>query len=488
MRSDVTRRTLLRTAAIGTVALTSPLDNVFGQTRSGPPNILFIMADDLGYADVSCYGRPDISTPNIDSLAAKGIRFLQAYANSAVCSATRTALITGRYQDRLPVGLDEPLTTRNVGLPPEHPTLPSLLKKAGYGTTLVGKWHLGQLPKFGPLRSGYDHFYGFRGGALDYYNHQTSAGTDDLWEEDVQVRQMGYLTDLLGSRAVDVVNAYAKSGGPFLLSLHFNAPHWPWEVPGDQTESNRLKAAGAGLVDFDGGSQKTYERMIQDLDLQVGRVLEALHANGLAENTIVIFTSDNGGERFADTWPFTGRKTELLEGGLRIPAIISWPARIPQGRTTDQVAISMDWLPTLLAATGESPDPAYPSDGINLLPMLAQVAPLMSRKLFWRYKANAQRAARDGDYKYLKILDNTFLFNVVEDPMERANLKHRDKDIYEHVVAEWLEWNAMMLPEIDESYTDNFTGDQLADHIGTPKAPGRADNPLPSKSPSARRH
>ena len=163
--NDVTRRTLLRCAALGTVALASGIENVFAQTVSRPPNIVFIMADDLGYADVSCYGRPDLSTPNIDRLAAKGVRFLQAYANSAVCSATRTALITGRYQYRLPLGLEEPLTGRDVGLPPEHPTLPSLLKKAGYGTTLVGKWHLGALPRFGPLQSGYDHFYGFRGGA-----------------------------------------------------------------------------------------------------------------------------------------------------------------------------------------------------------------------------------------------------------------------------------------------------------------------------------
>ena len=162
---DVTRRTLLRSAALGTMALASGIENIFGQTAPRPPNIVFIMADDLGYADVSCYGRPDLSTPNIDRIAAKGVRFLQAYANSAVCSATRTALITGRYQYRLPLGLEEPLTGRDVGLPPEHPTLPSLLKKAGYGTTLVGKWHLGALPKFGPLKSGYDHFYGFRGGA-----------------------------------------------------------------------------------------------------------------------------------------------------------------------------------------------------------------------------------------------------------------------------------------------------------------------------------
>ena len=177
---DVTRRTLLRSAALGTIALASGIENVFAQTMSRPPNIVFIMADDLGYADVSCYGRPDLDTPHIDRIAAKGVRFLQAYANSAVCSATRTALITGRYQYRLPLGLEEPLTVRDVGLPPEHPTLPSLLKKAGYGTTLVGKWHLGALPRFGPLQSGYDHFYGFRGGGVDYLGGSCTAGPSDL--------------------------------------------------------------------------------------------------------------------------------------------------------------------------------------------------------------------------------------------------------------------------------------------------------------------
>ena len=481
---DLTRRAMLRNSAAGTLALASGAGIVFGQ-RTQPPNIVFIMADDLGYADVSCYGRPDLKTPNIDGLAANGVRFLQAYANSAVCSATRTALITGRYQYRLPIGLEEPLAGRDVGLPPDHPTLPSLLKKAGYGTTLVGKWHLGLLPKFGPLQSGYDHFYGFRGGAVDYYTH--AYHRDDFWDEDVPVHQTGYLTDLLGSRAVEVVNGYAKAGRPFLMSLHFNAPHWPWEAPGDQAESERLRSAGS-LMDFDGGTQKTYQRMIEQLDLQVGRVLEALRANGQADNTMVVFTSDNGGERFADTWPFTGRKTELLEGGLRIPAIVSWPARIPQGRTTDQVAITMDWFPTLLAAAGASHDPAFPPDGMNLLPMLTGNLPPVARKLFWRYKANAQRAARDGDYKYLKILDNTFLFNVVEDPMERANLKERHKDVYDRITAEWFEWDAAMLPEIDESYTENFTGAQLADHVGTPKTSDKADHPALPQAASQVHH
>ena len=469
----MTRRTVLRGAVLGVAALAAGVDSAFGKGVSGHPNIVFMMADDLGYADVACYGRADLRTPNIDRLAAKGVRFLQAYANSAVCSATRTALMTGRYQYRLPIGLEEPLVDRDVGLPPDHPTLPSLLKKRGYGTTLVGKWHLGVLPKYGPLQSGYDHFYGFREGAVDYYTH-----SNDLWDGDVRVNQMGYMTDLLGDRAVEVVNGYAKSGGPFLLSLHFNAPHWPWEPPNDDSESKRL--GGKKLQDFDGGSQKVYERMIEEMDVQVGRVMEALRVHGLEESTIVVFTSDNGGERFADTWPFTGRKTELLEGGLRIPAIISWPSQIPQGRTTAQVAITMDWLPTLLAAAGTSPDSAFPTDGINLLPVLASSAAPVARKLFWRYKANAQRATRDGDYKFLKILENTFLFNVVEDPMERANLKERQRDIYDRMVGEWQAWNAAMLPELDGSFTSNFTGDELADHIGTPRTSRKADNPAPA--------
>jgi arylsulfatase A-like enzyme len=476
---NVTRRTWLREATLGTLAVASRFEQVFGQPATSRPNIVFILADDLGYADVSCYGRPDLRTPNIDRLATNGVRFLQAYANSAVCTATRTALITGRYQYRLRLGLEEPLMDApDVGLPPTHPTLPSLLKKVGYGTTLVGKWHLGVLPKFGPLQSGYDHFYGFRGGAVDYYSHAGGDHKDDLWDDDVPVHQTGYLTDLLGSRAVDVVNTYAKSRQPFFISLHFNAPHWPWEAPGDEAESNRLRSTN--LRHFDGGTQKTYQRMIEAMDVQVGRVLDALNVNGLTENTIVIFTSDNGGERFADTWPFTGRKMELLEGGLRIPAIISWPAHVPKGATTGQVAISMDWVPTLLAAAGTAPDPAYPTDGINLLPFLTQNVPATSRTLFWRYKGNAQRAARDGDFKFLKILDNTFLFNVVDDPMERANLKERRKEIYDRLVAKWYAWNATMLLEVDESATSSNTGDNWADHVGSQKVSGKADNPTPS--------
>ncbi|MGC2200266.1 MAG: sulfatase-like hydrolase/transferase [Stellaceae bacterium] len=441
---------------------------------SSKPNILFILADDLGYADLSCYGRRDFTTPNIDRIAAEGVRFTQAYANSAVCTASRVALVTGRYQYRLAVGLEEPLSTRTprkVGLPPDHPTLPSILKKAGYRSALVGKWHLGSLPEFGPLQSGYDYFFGFRSGAVDYFTHKSgpaATGTEDLWEGDARIRQAGYLTDLLGNRTVDMVQNYVKDGQPFLISLHFNAPHWPWEAPGDEAESQRI----ANLFHYDGGTQRTYQRMIQQMDLQIGRVLQILDATGAARNTIVIFTSDNGGERFSDTWPFTGRKTELLEGGLRIPAIIRWPDRLPGGIASEQVTIGMDWFPTLLAAAGTSPDPAYPSDGIDLLPLLAQGA-AVPRKLFWRYKYNDQQAARDGNWKYLKILDNTFLFDVAQDPMERANLKEHRREVYDRLVRDWLEWNASMLPLDPESFTGGFTGAELADHFGVAAARSR---------------
>ncbi len=479
-KHPITRRDLLRGVAAGAVALAMDAAAKPAQAAAKPPNIVFFLADDLGYADIACYGRPDLRTPNIDAIATRGMRFSQAYANSAVCTATRTALITGRYQYRLRLGLEEPLAGNpEVGLPPEHPTLPSLLKKVGYSSTLIGKWHMGVLPKFGPLKSGYDHFYGFRGGALDYFSH-TTGRQDDFWDDDVPLHQTGYLTELLGARAIEVINVYAKSRQPFLISIHFNAPHWPWEGPRDEAESKRLAQPGVkGLFDLDGGSQKTYEAMIEAMDRQVGRVIKTLDANGLTENTIVIFTSDNGGERFADTWPFTGKKTELLEGGLRIPALIAWPGRIPSGQKTDQVSISMDWVPTLLAAAAAAPDPAYPLDGINLLPFLARNSGPVPRKLFWRYKANAQRAARDGDYKFLKILDNTFLFNVVEDPLERANLKDRQVDIFRRIVREWYEWNTGMLPEIKESFTHSFTGQDLADHFGA-KAPSQdPDIPRP---------
>lgn len=431
------------------------------------PNIVFIMADDLGWADLSCYGREDYATPALDALADKGVRFTHAYANSAVCTATRVALMTGRYQYRLPIGLEEPLQGRAIGLPPSHPTLPSLLRDAGYRTALVGKWHLGDLPHYCPLKSGYDSFWGIRGGGVDYFTHELN-GVGDLWDGATNIDRMGYLTDLLGDRAVAVLEDCAKDPQPFFLNLNFTAPHWPWEGPDDAAESARLRAITGDpmpIQHWDGGDMATYAAMMVNMDQNVAKLTAALDRLGLADNTIVIFTSDNGGERFSKMWPFNGRKTELLEGGLRVPCIVRWPGMAVPGSTSAAHTMTMDWLPTLLASAGARPDPAYPSDGIDITPAIAGQA-LPERTLFWRFANHDQRAARRGDHKYLQIGANTFLFDVEADPMERGNLKARRPAAFNGLRSEWQAWNSTMLPPDPQAGRHGFTADKLAEYYG----------------------
>jgi arylsulfatase A-like enzyme len=461
----VSRRRLLQTSVALASLLSSPGLALAAKSAAPKPNILFIMADDLGYADVSCYGRREYQTPAIDSLAAGGMRFMQAYANSAVCSPTRTALMTGRYQYRLPVGLEEALGAADVGLPPEHPTLPSLLRQQGYQTALVGKWHLGQLPKYDPLKSGYDHFWGLRGGGVDYFRHTNGRGVADLWDADVPIKKTGYMTDLIGDQAISTLKLLTAKKSPFLLSLHFTAPHAPWEGPDDQAESDRIAKLGTSLWHRDGGSLKTYAEMVTRMDYQIGRVLAALKDAGAENNTIVIFTSDNGGERFSDTWPFSGKKSELLEGGIRVPTIVRWPDRVRAGTTSDQVTVTMDWLPTLVGLAGGKPDPRFPSDGLDIAEAFAG-GPPKPRTLYWRYRNLGQQACRDGDYKYLKILDNSFLFNVVDDPLERANLKNRMPEKFAALQAMYDKWNATMLPEDPKAASGGYSGEEMADHFG----------------------
>src|SRR5687768_1244005 len=380
----ITRRGALA-GALGTAALAAAPPS-FAQ-RARKPNVLFIMADDLGYADLSCYGRRDYRTPVLDALAGEGMMFTHAYANSAVCTATRVGLFTGRYQYRLPVGLMEPLGQQDVGLPPEHPTIASLLREAGYRTTLIGKWHMGALPKYGPLKSGYDEFWGLYGGGVDYFRHGF-GGRSDLWDGETRVEEAGYVTDLLAERTLETLDRRKADGRPFFISLHFTAPHWPWESNDAEgrAESDRIARApsegGGGILHYDGGSLATYARMMKSLDDNIGRVLAKLAALGLNRDTIVVFTSDNGGERFSDTWPFTGKKTELLEGGLRIPAIVRWPSVVQPGSQSAVPIISMDWLPTFVAAGGGRQDTAYPSDGLDIRAALTGGI-LSERSLFW---------------------------------------------------------------------------------------------------------
>ena len=413
------------------------------------PNIIFIVADDLGFADLGCYGARATElgpiSPNIDALAAGGLRLTQGYANSPVCSPTRFALMTMRYQYRVRAGMEEPISSKSkgsttLGLPPEIPTLPSLLKAAGYATALIGKWHLGYPPTFGPLRSGYDAFYGIMAGGVDYFSHCSGKGDHDLYEGEQEHHEIGYLTDLLSHRAVKYIDqhAQAQSGQPFFMSLHYTAPHWPWETRDDAA----LAAELGSLFHLDGGNIHTYHRMIQHMDEGIGWVVEALRHNGLLDNTLIVFTSDNGGERFSDNWPLVGGKMDLTEGGIRVPWVAHWPAVIPAGSTSTQHCMTMDWSATLLDIGGGKPDPNYPLDGVSISDVLRHPEKTFERPLYWRMNHRQQRGFRLGDWKYLKVDDHEYLFNLANDERERANLAARDSERFASMRAQYMAWEA----------------------------------------------
>jgi arylsulfatase A-like enzyme len=419
---------------------------------TGPdrPNIVFIVADDCGYADLGCTGQTLYLTPALDRLAGDGVRFTQAYANAPLCTNTRVALITGRYQYRLRLGLVEPLRPANrnepeMGIARGFPTLPALLRGAGYRTALVGKWHLGFLPEYGPLKSGYDEFFGIMGGFTGYYTHRGEGGEPDLYEGELPVERTGYATDLLSDRAVAFVDDAAAADAPYFLSLHYNAPHWPWSAPSIEAAARAREADWAEIME--GGSPRIYGEMMQILDAGIGRVADAVRRSG--RDTLIIFTSDNGGERYSNIWPFVGRKWDLLEGGLRVPQFVWWPGNIAAGFVTEQVSITMDLTATCLAAAGVTPDPQYPFDGEDLLPVLSGRAPASERTLYWRMANRSQRAVRRGDWKYLKVADREFLFDIGYDPRERGNMARKRPDLLDELRTLWETWNREMLPVPD---------------------------------------
>lgn len=414
------------------------------------PNLIYIVADDLGYADLGCYGgRPaafGAVSPHIDALAAGGLRLTEGYANSPVCSPTRFALMTMRYQYRVRAGMEEPINSRSkgstiLGLPPEVPTLPSLLRDAGYATALVGKWHLGYPPSFGPLRSGYDEFFGIMAGGVDYFTHCSFTGDHDLYLGDQEHREVGYLTDVLSRRAVDYVErmaAGAKAGRPFFLSLHYTAPHWPWETRDD---AHVAADVAKNLFHLHGGNVHSYRRMIHHMDEGIGQLVAALRREGLLEDTLIVFTSDNGGERFSDNWPLVGGKMDLTEGGIRVPWIAHWPSGIPAGSVSRQHCMTMDWSATMLELGGGRPHPDYPLDGVSLAAVLRDPAQRFDRPLYWRMNHRQQRAVRKGDWKYLKVDGHEYLFDLAADERERANLAAREPERFAALRDAWLAWN-----------------------------------------------
>jgi arylsulfatase A-like enzyme len=416
-----------------------------------PPNFIFILADDLGYADLGCYGGRSGCSPVLDRMAKDGLRFTQGYANSSVCSPTRFALMTGRWQHRLRGGADEPIRSNArgnpaLGLPPSHPTLPSLLRDAGYATALAGKWHLGYPPHFGPRKSGYQEFFGALSGGMDYFSHCDTAGVHDLYENETEVFRKGYLTDLITDKAVEFVEKQAR---PFFLSVHYNAPHWPWLTRKDAAESRRIEK----ITHFDGGSVATYRQMIHHMDEGIGRILSALKKRKIEKNTLVVFTSDNGGERYADTWPLVGKKMDLLEGGIRVPYIVRWPAVVKKGGVTAQHAVTMDWVATFLDAAGISCDRNFPLDGVSLLKSLKNPKQIVKRDLFWKMLYRNQKAMRSGDWKYLSIEGDEFLFNLAKDERERANFGRREPRRLAALKEKYSAWEAQLPAHPDATYS-----------------------------------
>ncbi|MBC7896921.1 MAG: sulfatase-like hydrolase/transferase [Cytophagaceae bacterium] len=394
------------------------------------PNVVLIITDDMGWADLGSYGARDVRTPNIDALARAGVRFTDFYSNGVLCTPTRAGLITGRYQQRygLEVALPSEEAAGDRGLMASDYSLPKLLRTGGYATALVGKWHLGYKAELSPSAHGFDYFFGLKSGYHDYYTHRGSDGRPDLWENDKPVEVTGYMTDLITDRAMKFIERSASR--PFFIDVAYNAPHWPYQVPGKPSV-----AIGSARHLMPGDSATStradYVAMVERVDQGVGEILRTLDRLGLARNTIVIFTNDNGGEWLSNNAPLFNRKWTVWEGGIRVPAIVRWPGRIPAGKVSPQVGITMDLTASVLAVTGTPVPAATRLEGVNLFPVMEGRTPLIERTLFWRTAAGnrLQKAVRSGDWKLIVDGTHTFVYNVRRDLGERDDLANRRQDV-----------------------------------------------------------
>lgn len=416
--------------------------------RAAPrPNIVFILADDLGAGDLSSFGATNLRTPRIDSIGRAGMRFTRCYANAPECSPTRTALLTGRYQQRVG-GLECAIGVGNVGrydeavwlqkrgqlgLPAGEITMPKLLKQAGYDTAIFGKWHLGYEKGFLPPHHGFDESFGVLGGNANYFTHTEEDGARVLHRNGEIVERKGYLTDLFGGEAVRWLGGRSKQK-PFFLYLPFTAPHTPIQGPDD---------AGKPLAEWNGGDKATYAKMIERMDFQVGRVLDELDRRGFAENTIVLFTSDNGGvPRFANNRGLRGGKSFTWEGGLRVPGLLRWPGLVKPGSETGQVALTMDFTVSFLAAAGAAPPKGHQFDGADLREVFAGRRAPLPRTVFWRYKRaeNRRKAVLDGTWKYVYDSGKEELHDSRENDLEKNDVLARQPQVAEALRAKLAAW------------------------------------------------
>jgi N-acetylgalactosamine-6-sulfatase len=464
-----TRREFLRTAGLSVASIAAPsllcgCSRLMAQTvsRTNKPNIVFILADDLGYGDLGCYGRQDIETPVIDGIAAEGVRFTQYYSNGPECSPTRTAFMTGRYQQRVG-GLECAIGTGNVGryddairlrqsndlgLPVEETSIARMLKDAGYATAITGKWHLGYEPKFAPNLHGFDHAFYCIGGGMDYFHYLDTVAGYNLFLNGNPVRREGHFTDLATDEAIRFIDQHADE--PFFLYVPYTAPHSPFQGPDDYRPDPL--PLDSPLWNQGKAPPDVYIAMIEHMDRCVGRILKALEKRGLARNTVVVFSSDNGGTGSARNDPVTRIKGSTFEGGIRVPAMARWPGVIPEGLVSDQVCITLDFSASIVRIAGATIPPGRDFDGIDILKLVETGRPPQKRRLFWRGRRGerTRKAVRDGDMKYIWETDgkksNEYLFDLKNDVSESRNLLEQRPGEARRLKALLADWEQEVRP------------------------------------------
>jgi len=388
------------TPVISRLGLAAPVE------KARRPNILFIVVDDLGNGDLGCYGSTICDTPNIDGLAAQGARLTHFYVAAPLCAPTRVSFMTGKYPQRTSLAWNPSFKNPEDGLSPDETTIADVLKQAGYHTGLVGKWHLGYAPKFHPLKQGFMEFYGFLSGWMDYYKHTYNEGTKWMFRNEDPIEEEGYSTELFTREAISYLDRRKDDGKPFFLYLAYNAPHWP-----DQAPEEWIKRSRHGV----------YGGMVGCMDDSIGKVIQHLDSLGLADNTLVVFSSDNGGDGHGSNAPYSGGKENLQEGGVRVPSIARWPGKIPAGKVIEEPIISMDLFATCAAVAGAELPRDLAVDGKDVLPVLKGEAKSPHKILFWQHKK--QTAARKGELKLLREEGKPDrLYNVVRDPGEKQDL------------------------------------------------------------------
>jgi N-acetylgalactosamine-6-sulfatase len=431
------------------------------RTEAGelPPNVVFILADDLGYGDLACYGRRDIRTPNLDRMARQGVRFTAHYANGPECTPTRAALLTGRYPHWVG-GLECAIGTGNVGryedavrlrathelgLPTEEQTIVRMLKDAGYATAITGKWHLGYEPAFAPHRHGFDHTFYCIGGGMDYFQYLDTVGGYNLFQDGHPIRREGYFTDLVTDEAVGFLRRQ-RHDRPFFLYVPYTCPHAPFQGPGDR-QADPLPL-DSPLWRQGQAPPGVYAAMVEHLDRRIGDVLRTLDQCGLARQTVVVFASDNGGTRSARNAPYAGFKGSTYEGGIRVPAMARWPGVLPTGVESAQVCITFDFTASIAMLAGLQPAADKPFEGIDILRHVASGRPDFDRTLFWRKPRGAVvwKGVRDGPWKLVARqsngLEEQFLFDLSTDPAEARDLKAEHPEVRRRLRRKYLEWEA----------------------------------------------